>query len=125
MRHILLIDPETTSLKLTKKFLENHGYEVNACTSAAEALDLILDPKFDLIISEIDILGLDGFDLCAIIKKYQIDIPVLFLTNRDDQTTRTEAVYAGVEGFISKQFEYVSLPRTVRKILQEKSSIAS
>ncbi len=125
MRNILLIDPVSTSLMLTKRYLENQGYEVNACSSASLALDLLLNPKFDLIISEIDIVGLDGFDLSLILNKYQISVPLLFLTTRDDEGTRTEAQYSGAKGLLSKQTEYSLLPSKVREILQEKSSMAS
>lgn len=125
MKKILLIDPVEPNLNLTKRYLENFGYELTAVESAGMALDLLLDPKFDLIISEIDILGLDGFDLCMILKKYQIEIPLLFLTNRDDLGTRTEAKFSGASGLISKQTEYSTLPFRVREILHEKSFMAS
>ncbi len=125
MKKILLIDPVEPNLNLTKRYLENYGYELTAVESAGMALDLLLDPKFDLIISEIDILGLDGFDLCMILKKYQIDIPILFLTNRDDLGTRTESKFSGASGLISKQTEYSTLPFRVREILHEKSFMAS
>lgn len=125
MKQILLIDPEETSLRLTKKFLENHGYEVTACESASAALDVLLNPKFDLIVSEIDIKGLDGFDLCLILNKYQIEIPLIFLTARDDEATRNEATYAGVKDFVSKQTEYTLLPKKVGEVLQKKSHMAS
>ncbi len=125
MKQILLIDPESASLHLSKRFLENHGYHVNACRSASEAIDVLLDPKFDLIVSEIDIKGLDGFDLCLILNKYQIDIPLVFLTSRDDQTTRNEAEYAGVNEFVSKQTEYTLLPKKVGEVLQKRAAMAS
>lgn len=125
MKQILLIDPEKTSLRLTKKFLENHGYEVTACESAGAALDVLLDPKYDLIVSEIDIKGLDGFDLGLILSKYQIEIPLIFLTSRDDEATRNEALYAGVIDFVSKQTEYTLLPKKVGEVLQKKSYLAS
>jgi len=125
MKQILLIDPDVSSLLLTTRFLENQGYQVNACETASQAVDVLLDPKYDLIISEIDIRGLDGFDLSLILNKYQIDIPLIFLTSRDDEATRNEALFAGVKELISKQTEYTLLPTKVGEVLQKKSSMAS
>lgn len=88
-------------------------------------MDLLLNPKFDLIIAEIDLMGLDGFDLSLKLNKYQINIPLLFLTTRDDDAKRTEAKFSGAIGFISKQTEYSLLPSKVREIQHKKSSMVS
>ena|GEM_PF-1283826 len=125
MKKILVIDPEKSTLEFTTRFLENHGYEVISTLSSADALDYILNPEISLIITEIDIRGLNGFDLCLISKRYSCRVPILFLSSRDDETTQKEAVNLGAAGFVSKQTEFALLPHKVSQVLHEKVQLAS
>jgi|AntRauTorcE11898_2_1112593.scaffolds.fasta_scaffold106026_1 CheY-like chemotaxis protein len=119
MRRILIIDNDEITLALTRKFLENYGYVVTIASSTKQALDELSAPEFDLIISEILMSGLDGFDLVRFLKKCFIKIPVVFLTVKDDDTTRREAKNAGVAKLISKRVDYVNLPHIVDQVLSQ------
>lgn len=124
MKQILLIDPEKTTLELTKRFLENHGYKVITKSSASDALDRLLDPSLDLIITELEIQGLTGLDLCLISERYHSGVPIMVLTAKDDELTRKEAKNYGALDFISKQTEYSFLPHRVSEILHNSVPIA-
>lgn len=119
MRRILIIDNDEITLSLTRKFLENYGYEVTIASGTKQALDELSAPEFDLIISEIQMPGLDGFDLVRFLKKCFIRIPVVFLSVQDDETTQMEAKNAGVIKLISKRAEYVNLPHIVGQVLSD------
>lgn len=110
MKRILLVDNDKVTSKLTQKFLTNYGYEVESVELAKNALDLLVSPDFDLILSEIELPGITGFDMVNLLQKCKIDVPVAFLTTKDDVTTQFEALNCGVEQLISKRREYSNLP---------------
>jgi DNA-binding response OmpR family regulator len=117
MKRILLIDDDMVTLQLTSKFLRNFGFEVEDVSDSKLAMDKLMTPHYDLIISETEMNGLSGFDLCRMLQKYRIELPIVFLTAHDDQTTRDEASNIGVTRLISKRHDYVNLPHIVDAIL--------
>lgn len=125
MKTILVIDPEKSTLDFSARYLENHGYKVISKLTSSSALDYILDPSIDLILTEVDIKGLNGFDLCLISKRYKSKVPIMFLSSRDDETTKAEALHSGAIGFISKQAEFSLLPHKVSQVLHGQVHLAS
>lgn len=115
--HILLVDNDEITLELATRFLENAGYTVRATTRSSEALEMLSHPGLKLVISEIELNHLTGFDLLAITHKCQIDVPVVFLSHVDDQGTQTEASHLGVAAFLSKKAEFGELPKVARALL--------
>lgn len=95
---------------LTSQFLKNYNYEVVVAKTGKEALDLLENPNYDLVLSEIQIEGLGGFDVLKLMQKCYIDVPVVFLTADDDAMTRIEAKGLGAKMLISKNSEYINLP---------------
>ena len=120
--HILLVDNDEITLELATRFLENAGYTVRATTRSSEALEMLSHPGLKLVISEIELNHLTGFDLLAIIHKCQIDAPVVFLSHVDDPGTQTEASHLGVAAFLSKKAEFGQLPKVARALLLDVTS---
>ena len=110
MKRILVIDSDPVATALTSKFLKNYNYEVVVAKTGKEALDLLENPNYDLVLSEIQIDGLGGFDVLKLMQKCFIDVPVIFLTVDDDAMTRIEAEGLGAKKLISKNSEYINLP---------------
>lgn len=124
MKKILLIDKDDVTLDLTKRFLSNYGYSVSTVSDSSDVLTELRDPSYELVLSEIDMDGLDGFDLAQLMRKCCINTAVGFLTSHDDETTRNEAINQGISLFISKKTEYVNLPHILDHYFYGKSSIA-
>lgn len=124
MKRILVVDSDEITLELTRKFLTNFGFEVEVAGTSASAMDKLGRPIFDLIVSEIDMPGLNGFDLIKLMQKCQIDVPLVFLSSRDDKTTVQEAKHAGVDRFISKKDDYINLPHILDNILYKNFKLA-
>ncbi|NNE54596.1 MAG: response regulator [Flavobacteriales bacterium] len=124
MKRILVVDHDEITLDLTNKFLTNFGYEVECCLNSKEALAKLDGPQFDLIVSEVEMPGLNGFDLIKMIERCQIEVPIVFLTNQDDYTTRLEARHAGVERLISKKNDFINLPHILDNILYQGYKLA-
>lgn len=119
MKTILVVDNDEITLQLTDRFLSNFGYEVEAVSTSKLALDRLSRPTYDLIISEIEMPGLNGFDLIKLMNKCQINVPLVFLTSRDDRTTIEEARHAGIDVVISKKNDYINLPHIIDNLLYQ------
>lgn len=124
MKRILVVDNDEITLELTERFLSNFGYEVEAVSTSKLALDKLNRPTYDLIVSEIDMPGLNGFDLIKLMQKCQINVPLVFLTSRDDRTTIEEARHAGIDRVISKKNDYINLPHIIDNLLYRDYKVA-
>jgi DNA-binding NtrC family response regulator len=83
--HILLIDDDPAVLDMVQSALAHFGMEVHAYPDAAQALDLIQNPAapdFDLVISDINMEGLDGFDVIHKVKSTHPRLPVVLMTGQ-------------------------------------------
>ncbi len=118
-KKILIIDDCEITLKLTQKFLMNYGYDVDIAENSSKALEYINNPAYDLVLSEVNMEGLSGFDLLKLMRRYIINIPVVFLTSDDDATTVEEALNQGAIKVISKKREYINLPHIINTILYD------
>lgn len=110
MKRILVVDSDSVTSALTAQFLKNYNYEVVVAKTGKEALDLLENPNYDLVLSEIQMDGLGGFDVLKLMNKCFIDIPLVFLTVDDDPMTKLEAEALGAKMLISKKTEYINLP---------------
>ncbi|MGB0424185.1 MAG: response regulator transcription factor [Flavobacteriales bacterium] len=123
MKNILLIDADKVTATLTIKFLENYNYNVNWVRSGKEALDQLNDPMIDLIVSDVDLPGLSGFDILKLMKKCFISTPLAFFTSKDDKATKLDARLSGAVALISKRKDFINLPHLVSGLFQLENEI--
>ncbi|MFZ5775122.1 MAG: HD domain-containing phosphohydrolase [Thermodesulfobacteriota bacterium] len=125
---ILIADDDTLVREAVHKILNMFGHEVVSCASGEEALSA-LDPGFDLIILDINMPGLDGFETLKIINDRNLGIPVIFLTGAGSMEYAVKAINLGAYDFIPKPIEdldifNIKVKRAVEKrmyVLQEKA----
>jgi CheY-like chemotaxis protein len=115
MKTILIIDSDVITSALTAKFLSNYGHNVYAAHDGKEGLDRMGKQRFDLVLSEVELNGLSGFDTLKLMRKCYTDVPFAFLTSDDDRATRAEAEMMGAMALISKRQEYINLPFILEK----------
>lgn len=117
---ILIIDDEE-SLRLTfQLFLQRQGYSpVQTAASFEEALTIINDNHFDLIISDIVLEGNSGIDLLRRIREMEVDCPVVMVTGYPNVDTAAEAVRLGAFDYISKPVDKETLLKTARLALRQ------
>jgi CheY-like chemotaxis protein len=111
-KRILVVDDDENILNLEKTILEQKGFDVTAAAGGAEALGLLADRVFDLVLLDVMMPEVDGFTVCRKIKDDPRlkDIPVIFLTARGGG----EAL---AEGFESGAVMYINKPFTANKLL--------
>lgn len=114
---ILFVDDEVITLKITRKLLESTGFDVEICKSSAEAMEKLSAEKFDLVIIDISMPALSGFDLLELMQSFDYQVPVIFLSANDNDWTIKEALEMGANRFVSKEKEFNSLPEIVKETL--------
>jgi DNA-binding NtrC family response regulator len=114
---ILLVDDEIITLKITRKLLTENGYEVDIASSSADAMKLLGSLHYDLVIVDITMPSISGFDLIQLMQSFDYNVPVIFLSNNDNEWTIEEANKIGAKRFVSKEKEFNYLPSIVKEIL--------
>ena len=113
MKRILLIDSDPVTARLSSKFLTNFNYEVEVATTGKIGLDKLNTECYDLVLTDIELIGLGGFDVLKMMNKCFMDVPVFFFTSLDDPTTWIEADSLGAKKLISKRKDYINLPHII------------
>lgn len=103
---ILVVDDDTSNLRMASRILSAEQMRVSCLKSGEDALIFLQDNRPDLILLDVHMPGLDGFEALAAIRsgKETADIPVIFLTADDDSSTETRGLEAGAKDFIKKPF---------------------
>ncbi len=113
---ILAVDDNPKNLKVLAALLSSNSYLVDYAFSGSEALDLIAKENYDVILLDIMMPGMDGYEICEQIKQSDKnkDIPVIFLTARTDTESITRGFQAGGYDYVTKPFRSDELLARVR-----------
>jgi len=116
---ILIVDDSPTQAKLLELILDEQGYRVFVAHNGREAVDLISVNKPDLVISDIIMPGMNGFELCRLIRQTEEtkSIPIILLTNLNDPADVLRSLEAGANYFISKPYDNAALLSRVSQTL--------
>ena len=120
---ILIVDDEDHVRKLLKILLQNQGYHTLTASSGEEALVVVAEQPPDLILLDIMMPGMDGFEVASQLKtdKATSNIPIIMLSALDKQSSRISGLEAGAEDFLSKPVESAELWLRVRNLLRLKA----
>jgi twitching motility two-component system response regulator PilG len=114
---ILCIDDSMTICRAVEYILHNHGFQVMAIPSPIKALSLVFQHKPDLILCDIDMPELDGYELCGMLRKSTAfaKVPIIMLTGKDGFIDRVKARMVGATEYLTKPFGEKELLTTVEK----------
>ena len=124
MFKILVLEDDRDLNRSVCSFLNHSGYEATGCLSAAEAYDAMYETMFDLIVSDIMLPGTDGFEFAANVRALNRDIPILFMTARDDMASKQRGFRIGVDDYMVKPIELDELFLRIGALLR-RAKIAS
>lgn len=116
-KKILLIEDEHAIVDNIRYALENEGFEVIWSATGAEGLQGLEKNNFDLIVLDVGLPDIHGFDLCRQIRK-QSSIPLLFLTARSEEVDRIVGLEIGADDYVTKPFSPRELAARVNAILR-------
>jgi two-component system KDP operon response regulator KdpE len=114
---ILVVDDELSIIKLLRANLETKGYEVLAAMDGAEALQVIEKELPDLIILDIMMPKIDGFEVCRRIREWS-QIPIIMLSARHNVEEKAKCLNSGADDYITKPFGVNELIARVKAILR-------
>lgn len=105
MFKILVLEDDKELNKTVCSFLNQSGYEAYGCLNAVDAYDTLADNIFDLIISDIMMPDIDGFEFASNVREMNEDIPILFMTARDDIASKQRGFRIGVDDYMVKPID--------------------
>ena len=124
MFKILIVEDDKELNKTVCSFLNHSGYEATGCLDATQAYDALYENMFDLIVSDIMMPGIDGFEFAKNVRDLNEDIPILFMTARDDIASKQRGFRIGVDDYMVKPIDLDELFLRIGALLR-RAKIAS
>ena len=120
---VLVVDDERTNRELVEIYLQNVECQVLHACGGQKALDTIRREQVDLVLLDINMPGLDGFEVCRLVKQAPATrlIPVVMVTGRSDLEDHVKALDAGADDFLVKPIRKAELVARVRSLLRVKT----
>jgi len=123
-KKILIIDDEENIVDILKFHLEKNCYEIIFATDGAAGLQLALTENPDLILLDIMLPELDGFDVCKKVREQQLSVPIIMLTSKDDEVDKILGLELGADDYMTKPFSARELIARIRANLR-RTEVAS
>ncbi|MBT2656754.1 response regulator transcription factor [Bacillus sp. ISL-18] len=121
MTKILLVDDESRMLDLLSLYLTPKGYQCIKRTSAAEAIQYLHEDKADLLLLDVMMPEMNGWEACVEIRK-ESDIPIIMLTARSEKLDIIKGLNMGADDYISKPFDEDELIARIEAVLRRKQA---
>ncbi len=125
MFQILVVEDDADLNRTVCSFLNQSGYEATGCKSAEEAYDALYSRMFDLIVSDIMMPGVDGFEFARTVRSLNEDIPILFMTARDDIASKQRGFRLGIDDYMVKPIDLDELFLRIGALLRRAKIAAS
>jgi len=116
---VLIVDDEAPIADLLDTILKGAGYRCLKANSGHEAVELVKRESPDLVILDINMPGMDGFQTCEMLRESpeNCSLPIVMLTGRGDESTIVKALERGADGYIIKPFNQKELLHTLQQLL--------
>jgi DNA-binding response OmpR family regulator len=121
---VLVVDDERKTVDLARLYLEKDGYTVLAAYDGKQALDAARERKPDIIILDLMLPKMDGFDICRILRKEGNSVPIIMLTARTLDDDKLLALDLGADDYVTKPFSPRELVARVRAVLRRVGTLA-
>ena len=123
MKPILIVDDEAAIAELIRRTLAGAGYACQAVTSGAEAADLLEQNQYDLVLLDVMMPGIDGYDLLRWLRPG--GMPVVFITAKGTTADKVKGLRLGADDYLVKPFEIVELLARVEAVLRRAGKSAT
>jgi DNA-binding NtrC family response regulator len=121
---ILIVDDEDGMRRLLSRVLTREGYDTSTVGSGAEALRLVSNERFDLVVTDIKMPEMDGLQLLAELKDYEPSLPIIVITAYGTIENAVQALRSGAYDYIAKPFENDEIKLTVAKAFERERLLA-
>jgi DNA-binding response OmpR family regulator len=114
---ILVVDDDAPSVKMISFLLREEGYDVSSTDSGVAALELIERERPDLIILDVMMPHMDGFEVCRRIRQ-KLDVPIIFLSAKGETVDKVMGLQLGADDYLAKPFEPAELLARVKAVMR-------
>ncbi|GIP24165.1 MULTISPECIES: response regulator transcription factor [Paenibacillus] len=121
---ILIIDDDEKIISMLRRGLAFEGYDVYSASNGAEGLQMMLSADPDLVVLDVMMPQVDGFEVCRRIREGGSSVPILMLTAKDEVENRVKGLDLGADDYLVKPFALEELLARVRALLRRKESAA-
>ncbi|HHV11562.1 MAG TPA: response regulator transcription factor [Clostridiales bacterium] len=118
MVHILVVEDDAELNRIICTYLKDSGFQVKGCLNASDAYDEMYNSIYDLVISDIMMPGIDGFEFAKTIRQVNRTIPILFMSAKDDLSSKKRGFQLGIDDYMVKPVELDELLLRVRALLR-------
>lgn len=118
MFKILVVEDDKALNRSVCSFLNQNGYEAAGSMDAGAAYDMLYGGTYDLILSDIMMPGIDGFEFAKTVRELDENIPILFMTARDDLAAKQEGYKAGIDDYMVKPVDLNELLLRIGALLR-------
>lgn len=114
---VLIVDDDVKLVQLLRTYFDKEGFIVFSANDGLDALQLVREKKPDIMILDVMLPGLDGWDICRRIRRDN-DIPIIMLTARDEESDRLIGLEIGADDYVTKPFSPKEVVARARVILR-------
>ena len=118
---LLLVDDEKLIIKGLKFSLEQDGFEVDAAYDGKEALDMIRDNQYDLVLLDVMLPTLTGFEVCSKVREFS-NVPIIMVTAKSADEDKIQGLEYGADDYITKPFNILEVKARIRAIIRREDS---
>ena len=118
MKKILVIEDDVNILRGLRDNLVFEGYEVSTASDGQEGLKIALDESFDLILLDIMLPNVNGYDICRKVKETKPELPIVMLTARGEEVDKIAGLDLGADDYVTKPFSIPELMARIRAVLR-------
>ena len=123
MKTILIIEDDISILRGLKDNLEYEGYHVLTETNGKKGLEIALEKKIGLLLLDLMLPGLNGYEICRKVKQEKPSLPVLMLTARGSEMDKVSGLDTGADDYITKPFSLPELLARIRALLRRSQTM--
>ena len=120
-RHLLIVDDEENLRSMLTAALRHHGFTITATGNGREALRMVAEVRPDLVVLDVMMPELDGFEVCRRLRADGDRTPVVFLTARDDTDDKVRGLTLGGDDYLQKPFSLDELVARIEAVLRRTS----
>lgn len=122
--HILIAEDDVRLARVLRRVLQEDGHVVDVASDGQQALELGGEPGIDLIILDVMLPGMDGFDVCRSLRAAGVETPILMLTARSAVDDRVRGLDVGADDYLVKPFALAELQARIRALTRRAPTFA-
>ncbi|MCD8375718.1 MAG: response regulator transcription factor [Oscillospiraceae bacterium] len=124
MIHILVVEDDAELNRLVCTYLNDSGFQATGCLNANDTYNEMYNNLYELIISDIMMPGIDGFEFAKTVRSVNRQIPILFMSAKDDLSSKQKGFHLGIDDYMVKPLDLEELLLRVRALLRRANIMA-